>query len=48
MCIYTYIFRLYALDKEIKIDGTFYLNEVYREMKGHVLGSADLEGVYNI
>ncbi|GAA6325576.1 YbhB/YbcL family Raf kinase inhibitor-like protein [Fusobacterium ulcerans] len=44
---HTYIFRLYALDKEIKIDGTFYLNEVYKEMKGHVLGSAELEGNYN-
>ncbi len=44
---HTYIFRLYALDKEIKIDGIFYLNEVYKAMKGHILESAELEGNYN-
>ncbi|CAK7018163.1 YbhB/YbcL family Raf kinase inhibitor-like protein [Fusobacterium varium] len=44
---HTYTFRLYALDKEIKFDGTFYLNEVYKAMKGHILGSAELEGDYN-
>ena len=44
---HTYTFRLYALDKELKFDGTFYLNELYKAMKGHVLESTELEGSYN-
>lgn len=43
---HTYTFKIYALDKEIKLEKGFYLNELYIEMKGHILGEALLEGRY--
>lgn len=45
---HTYKFVLYALDKEIKLESGFYLNELYSEMRGHILASATLEGVYKV
>lgn len=43
---HTYEITIYALDKEIKLENGYYLNELYKEMEGHVLDSATLEGVY--
>lgn len=33
-------------DKEVKLKSGYYLNELYKEMKGHILDSATLEGKY--
>ncbi|STO31117.1 putative kinase inhibitor [Fusobacterium necrogenes] len=45
---HTYKFVLYALDKEIKLESGFYLNELYKEMEGHILNSTELEGIYKV
>lgn len=43
---HTYTFRLYALDKKLDLPNGAYLNEVYSAMKGHILETSLLEGVY--
>lgn len=43
---HTYKITIYALDKEVKLKSGYYLNELYKEMKGHILDSATLEGKY--
>lgn len=43
---HTYEVKLYALDTEIHLKRGFYLNELYKAMKGHVLAEATLEGIY--
>ncbi|MBC2857205.1 YbhB/YbcL family Raf kinase inhibitor-like protein [Cetobacterium sp. 2A] len=43
---HTYTFTIFALDKEIKLENGFYLNYLYKDMKNHILGIAELEGIY--
>lgn len=43
---HTYSITLYALDKEIKLEEGFYLNQLYHEMKGHILDKITIEALY--
>lgn len=43
---HTYTITLYALDKEIKLENGFYLNELYKEIDGHILDKVVLKGKY--
>lgn len=43
---HTYSIMLYALDKDIKLQPGFYLNELYKEMEGHILDQVTLKGNY--
>ena len=43
---HTYSITLYALDKEIPLKSGFYLNELYKEMEGHILDQVTLKGDY--
>lgn len=43
---HVYEITIYALDKELDIKNGYYLNELYEKMKGHVLGTSVLEGIY--
>lgn len=43
---HTYELHVFALDKMLELEKGFYLNELYREMEGHVLDEAVLKGIY--
>lgn len=43
---HTYTITLYSLDKNIKMEPGFYLNELYKEMEGHILDEVTLKGKY--
>ncbi|WP_297596078.1 YbhB/YbcL family Raf kinase inhibitor-like protein [uncultured Cetobacterium sp.] len=43
---HTYEIKIYALDKKLEIKKGFYLNELYKKMKRHILAEAVLEGNY--
>lgn len=42
-----YELHIFALDKLLNLTSGFYLNELYREMDGHILETYTLKGVYN-
>lgn len=42
-----YFFKLYALDKELDLDSSADKSQVLEKMNGHVLGDAELMGVYS-
>ena len=44
---HTYTIVLYALDKNLELKSGFYLNELYKEMEGHILDKVILKGNYN-
>lgn len=41
-----YFFKIYALDKMLDLSGEIKKNQLLQAMKGHVLGQADLMGLY--
>ena len=41
-----YELHVYALDKMLDLERGFLLNELYREMDGHILDQFTLKGVY--
>ncbi|HII94540.1 MAG TPA: YbhB/YbcL family Raf kinase inhibitor-like protein [Candidatus Methanofastidiosum sp.] len=41
-----YIFKLYALDKELDIDSGLSKSELIKKMEGHILDEAELVGKY--
>lgn len=43
---HTYEIKIYALSEVPKLEDGFFLNHLYKEMKGKVLGEAVLEGKY--
>lgn len=43
-----YEIKIYALDKIPNLKNGFYLNEAYKEIKGHILGEAEIEGIYKV
>lgn len=43
---HTYTITLYSLDKNIKMEPGFYLNELYKEMEGHIIDEVTLKGKY--
>lgn len=43
---HTYTLRVYALDRKLPLKNGFFLNQMYDEMKGHILESATLDGLY--
>ncbi|MGL5056468.1 MAG: YbhB/YbcL family Raf kinase inhibitor-like protein [Fusobacteriaceae bacterium] len=43
---HTYEIKLYALSEMPKLENGFYLNELYSEIKGNILGESILEGKY--
>lgn len=43
---HTYNITIYALDKTIKLQPGFYLNELYNEMNGHILDKVTLKANY--
>ncbi|MGL5123228.1 MAG: YbhB/YbcL family Raf kinase inhibitor-like protein [Fusobacteriaceae bacterium] len=43
---HTYTVKIYALSKEINLKEGFYLNELYKEMEGKILGETILKGNY--
>lgn len=43
---HVYSLKVYALDCEIDINDGFFLNEMVHKMKGHVLATAEAEGIY--
>lgn len=43
---HTYTITLYALDKNIKLESGFYLNELYKEIEGHIIEKTVLKGNY--
>lgn len=40
---HNYDLVVYALDKDLKLDKGYFLNDFYKEIKGHILGEAKLE-----
>jgi len=42
-----YEFHVYALDTVLDLKQGFLLNELYRKMDGHILGSFTLKGLYS-
>lgn len=44
---HVYELHIFALDKLLNLTSGFYLNELYREMDGHILEEYTLKGVYN-
>jgi len=42
-----YTIRVFALNTVLKMKNGFYLNDLYREMNGHVLAHAVLTGLYS-
>ena len=44
--IHEYEIRVYALDIELRMNKGFFLNELYRAMRGHVLAESVLYGTY--
>ncbi|MGL4357834.1 YbhB/YbcL family Raf kinase inhibitor-like protein [Cetobacterium sp.] len=43
---HTYNITLYALDKDISFENGFYLNDLYKEIDGHILESITLNADY--
>ena len=41
-----YEVKIYAIDKKLNLKTGFYLNEAFKEIKGHVLGESIIEGMY--
>ncbi len=41
-----YELHVYALDKMLDLERGFLLNELYREMDGHILAQHTLKGIY--
>lgn len=44
---HTYDITIYALDKKLNIKEGFYLNELYKEIEGHVLSKTTIKAKYN-
>lgn len=42
-----YELKVFALDKMLNLENEFYLNELYKEMDGHILSHATLKGLYS-
>ncbi|MEG2868945.1 MAG: YbhB/YbcL family Raf kinase inhibitor-like protein [Terrisporobacter sp.] len=42
-----YDLSVYALDTVLDLENGFYPNEMFKKMKGHILESISIEGVYN-
>lgn len=42
-----YELHVFALDTELDLENGFMMNELYRKMDGHILGSYTLKGSYN-
>lgn len=43
-----YVFQLFALDQRLELPERFTLTDVIRELAGHVIGRARLDGTYEI
>ena len=43
---HTYSITFYALDTKLELESGFYLNELYKEMEGHILDKVILKGNY--
>ncbi len=43
---HVYELHIFALDKMLDLKQGFFLNELYREMDGHILEQATLKGIY--
>ena len=43
---HTYNITIYALDKELNLENGYYLNELYKEMDGHILDQTTLKAKY--
>jgi len=41
-----YEIKVFALDAKLELNKGFYVNELYREMTGHVLDTASISGIY--
>lgn len=41
-----YELHVYAIDKMLNMEQGFLLNELYREMEGHILEEYTLKGIY--
>lgn len=44
---HTYELHVFALDKLVDLQDGFYLNELYKEMDGHIIDQDTIKGVYN-
>ena len=44
---HVYELHVFALDKLLNLTSGFYLNELHREMDGHILETYTLKGIYN-
>lgn len=44
---HTYSLKVYALDTKLDLQDGFFYNELLRAMKGHILDTAEIVGVYN-
>lgn len=44
---HTYELHVYALDTMLELDNGFNMNDMYKQMSGHILDSYTLTGVYN-
>jgi len=45
--VHRYFFKIYALDSELDLDESSDKNKVLAAMEGHVLGNAELVGIYS-
>lgn len=43
---HNYELHVYALDTTLPLRNGFYLNQMYDDMKGHIIASAILDGTY--
>lgn len=43
---HTYTISLYVLDKNLKLESGFYLNELYKEIEDHIVDKTILKGNY--
>ncbi len=44
---HTYELHVYALDTLLDLENGFYMNDMYKQMEGHILDSFTLKGIYN-
>lgn len=44
---HTYELHVYALDTMLELDSGFNMNDMYKQMRGHILDNYTLTGVYN-
>ncbi len=42
-----YELHVYALDKTLNLEKGFYMNDMYKQMDGHILAQCTLKGTYN-